>query len=77
VTADPEPDPDATITDADEARKCLSEFHAFAASHDAVVTACQILDDDAAETLARVATMQTWLGTFADALPRSRGGELL
>jgi hypothetical protein len=30
----PVPDPDATITDAQEARKCLSEFHAFAAAHD-------------------------------------------
>jgi hypothetical protein len=64
----PVPDPHATIGDVQEARKCLSEFFAFAASHDAVSTACQIPDDDAAETLARVTTLQTWLQSFADAL---------
>jgi hypothetical protein len=64
----PEPDPDATITDAQEARKCFGEFYAFAASHDAVLTASHVTDDNASETLARAATLQTWLRSFADAL---------
>jgi hypothetical protein len=60
------PDPDATISDAQEADKCLTDFHAFVASHDPYATASTV--EDARATLERVATMQAWLQHYSDAL---------
>jgi hypothetical protein len=62
----PKPDAHSTISHAQEARKCLSEFHAFAASHDAVMIAQST--SDAPETLDMVNLLRRWLSRYADAL---------
>jgi hypothetical protein len=66
MTPNPEPDPDATVSDAQEAEKCLAEFHAFALSHDAYLTAGVV--DEARETLDRVIELQSWLDHYGEAL---------
>jgi hypothetical protein len=60
------PDPDATITSAQEARKCFGEFYAFVAGHDPSITAADT--DDVQDALYQVATLQKWLRHYSDAL---------
>jgi hypothetical protein len=65
---DPQPEarPGATMSDAQESAKCLSDFHAFAASHDAAVTASAV--DDVRETLDKVTELRSWLDHYGEAL---------
>ena len=66
MTLNPEPDPDPTVSASQEAAKCLGEFHAFAASHDAYLTAGGV--EDVRETSDRVIQLQSWLEHFREAL---------
>jgi hypothetical protein len=66
MTLNPDPDPDATMSDAQEAAKCLGEFYAFAASHDAYLTAGAV--HEVRETLDRVIELQGWLDHYGQAL---------
>jgi hypothetical protein len=66
VPPNPRPDPDATMSDAQESAKCLSDYHAFAASHDAAVTASAV--DDVRETLDKVTELRSWLDQYGEAL---------
>ena len=64
----PTPDPDTTMTEAQAFRKCLSDFHAFAAAHDPGNTAT--LADDLPATLEAIHTLQIWLHRCRAALER-------
>jgi hypothetical protein len=63
----PTPDAHRTVTDAQEAQKCLADFHASAASHAADATARQMTGDPA-ETLEMVAVLTRWLHEYGAAI---------
>jgi hypothetical protein len=61
-----DPDPDATIPDAQGIQKALTDCWAVAVAHDAFAAAGQV--KDVRETLDRVTQLQSWLFHYSEAL---------
>jgi hypothetical protein len=61
-----DPDPDATISDAQAIQKAFTDFWAVVMAHDAFLAVAQV--EDVRGTLDRVTQLQSWLEHYSEAL---------